>query len=599
FERVWVYFSVDSASKANGRYGDGNYLILNAWFDWNGDGDFRDRFMCPDGEANEHIIWLRAEPAFVGVVNALPDSNFIVNPMGWGDSDYWYILYFRVPPDNVMTRDCLWSRFRLEYDSTTVAGWPATSFFFNGTELGPAFYGEVEDYCLKIDYGDAKDGPYPTLKSSNGARHFDGCKEWLGDTLSGEFDANDSLDSDGIKNLEPWDTDRFDDGIVFPLELKSDTCRMKKVKVTMSVLNKDYLWTIDPYTYRYGIVDGDTFCLIFNAWVDWTFDKTWDTQNTCVVPGDASDHLLWQSVSPHDSSVVCNFPTHNFRVNPRKWAGNSQTYELTFWMPAHDVDTLWARGRLEYTDWPNHQKVPGMFSGTYKGESYYGEVEDYLNTGPIQIRMSSFTAIGYEDYVEVEWTTGLEVDIAGFNLYRSEVEDGEYVRINEDLIPAQGSEVAGATYSYTDADVEMGKTYYYKLEAIDVAENSTWHGPISVTLGVTEVAEEPSVPVPDVFALVQNYPNPFNVETDIRYQIPGEGRGTRDEGRKATFVYLKIYNVLGQEVRTLVDEEKGPGYYSVHWDGKDNSGADVTSGIYFYRITAGKWTDTKKMVLLK
>jgi hypothetical protein len=103
--------------------------------------------------------------------------------------------------------------------------------------------------------------------------------------------------------------------------------------------------------------------------------------------------------------------------------------------------------------------------------------------------------------------------------------------------------------------------------------------------------ERGSTPIPETFALQQNYPNPFNPTTDISYQIP------MTESQPHTS--LRIYNMLGQEVRTLVDEIKQPGYYSVTWDGKDNKGNRTASGIYFYRIVAGPFESTRKMVLVK
>ena len=79
--------------------------------------------------------------------------------------------------------------------------------------------------------------------------------------------------------------------------------------------------------------------------------------------------------------------------------------------------------------------------------------------------------------------------------------------------------------------------------------------------------------------------------TDIRYQIA--------DGRSPLHTTLKIFNLLGQEVRTLVDEPQEAGYYTVTWDGKDRFGNDVASGVYFYRLQAGDFARTKRMVLLK
>ncbi|MFQ6093799.1 MAG: T9SS type A sorting domain-containing protein [bacterium] len=105
--------------------------------------------------------------------------------------------------------------------------------------------------------------------------------------------------------------------------------------------------------------------------------------------------------------------------------------------------------------------------------------------------------------------------------------------------------------------------------------------------------------VPTSYAMGQNYPNPFNAFTDIRYQIPGERRERGDEGPKVTLVSLKIYNMLGQEVQTLVNEPKEAGYYIVPWDGRDANSQEVASGVYFYRLNMGEYSAMKKMVLLK
>lgn len=97
--------------------------------------------------------------------------------------------------------------------------------------------------------------------------------------------------------------------------------------------------------------------------------------------------------------------------------------------------------------------------------------------------------------------------------------------------------------------------------------------------------------IPNQYQLFQNYPNPFNADTDIRYQIPDD--------RSPVHTTLNVYNILGQEVRTLVDEIQEPGHYIVPWNGKDRSGSEVSSGIYFYRIQAGDFTAIKRMVLIK
>jgi hypothetical protein len=106
-----------------------------------------------------------------------------------------------------------------------------------------------------------------------------------------------------------------------------------------------------------------------------------------------------------------------------------------------------------------------------------------------------------------------------------------------------------------------------------------------VPLGVTPKAGDGT---PEAFELFQNYPNPFNPETEISYVLP-----------TACFVELSVYNLLGQKVRTLVDESQSAGFKNVKWDGKDENGANAASGIYFYKIKAGEFTQSKKMEIIK
>jgi hypothetical protein len=105
-------------------------------------------------------------------------------------------------------------------------------------------------------------------------------------------------------------------------------------------------------------------------------------------------------------------------------------------------------------------------------------------------------------------------------------------------------------------------------------------------------SQEPDAPggeeIPSVFALFQNYPNPFNPSTTIRYQLPVPVK-----------VRLVLYNVLGQAVRTLVDADQQAGTYALEWDGVNDNGLRVGSGVYFYRIEAGSFVQNRKMTFLK
>jgi len=100
--------------------------------------------------------------------------------------------------------------------------------------------------------------------------------------------------------------------------------------------------------------------------------------------------------------------------------------------------------------------------------------------------------------------------------------------------------------------------------------------------------EDLSLEIPFNFELFQNYPNPFNPETAIKYDVPQNGR-----------VEVVVFNILGQRIRTLVNEIKPPGFYHIKWDGTSDLGLQMTSGVYFYRLKAGEFTQTRKMLLLQ
>ena len=119
----------------------------------------------------------------------------------------------------------------------------------------------------------------------------------------------------------------------------------------------------------------------------------------------------------------------------------------------------------------------------------------------------------------------------------------------------------------------------YPYIFVGTSGNSVWRRPLSEIVGVND----PGVNIPKDFLLGQNYPNPFNPVTNIKYQIA-----------KSSYVQLKIYDLLGKEVATLVNSQLQPGTYSVLWDG-----TNYPSGVYFYRIQSGSFTDAKKMTLVK
>jgi hypothetical protein len=130
--------------------------------------------------------------------------------------------------------------------------------------------------------------------------------------------------------------------------------------------------------------------------------------------------------------------------------------------------------------------------------------------------------------------------------------------------------------------------YYTVKETIEYEAYKILGGaydPINLTLLTTSLNE---LGIPDKFTMNQNYPNPFNPSTTIQYGVPEAG-----------IVNVTIYNLLGQEVKKLVNEYKDPGYYDVVWEGVNNSGQPLATGIYLYRMTAGDFVQNRKMLFIK
>jgi hypothetical protein len=208
--------------------------------------------------------------------------------------------------------------------------------------------------------------------------------------------------------------------------------------------------------------------------------------------------------------------------------------------------------------------VGEYYEFSFPGDPRYG----YTDT-PLPVELTSFAAIARDGEVLLEWKTASESNLLGFYIERDDN------RISE-LIEGHGNSATEQTYTYLDKDVENGVSYSYNLITVDLDG-------IEMVANEEPVSATPAAHVPTAFALHQNYPNPFNPVTEIKYDVP-----------KNTHVTLKVYNVLGAEVATLVDADQKANFYTVSWDARD-----LASGVYFCTLTAGDFKAVKKMVLLK
>jgi len=225
----------------------------------------------------------------------------------------------------------------------------------------------------------------------------------------------------------------------------------------------------------------------------------------------------------------------------------------------------------------------GSTQSTYEDNNTTLVTVSYDNTGgdvslPVQMTALS-AAASKEEGIILHWRTESEADCAGFHVWRSETEPSLYNRITTSLIPAEGNSSTATDYTFTDKNVHDGTLYWYKVEEVSTEGESKFFGPISVT-GIN--------PIPTEFALSQNYPNPFNPETTFGYQLPEE-----------CSVSIKVYTLLGQEVKNLVEEHRPGGHWTAEWNGTDNFGRKLPSGIYLLRMKAGSYTQIRKMTLTR
>jgi hypothetical protein len=223
----------------------------------------------------------------------------------------------------------------------------------------------------------------------------------------------------------------------------------------------------------------------------------------------------------------------------------------------------------------------------------YDSIPDYhdrWNFGPkfpivvvenvVPVELTSFTSDVNNNSVLLNWITATETNNMGFEIQRlndAKIEKSE----NWQTIgfeKGKGSTTDPQIYSFKDKNLTVGN-YQYRLKQIDFDGTFEYSNIVDI-----------EIVAPIEFLLEQNYPNPFNPSTTIKYSIPNV---ISTEGRNLNVV-LKLYDILGNEVTTLVNEEKTAGNYAIKFDAKD-----LSSGIYFYELNTNNLSIVKKMILMK
>ncbi len=216
------------------------------------------------------------------------------------------------------------------------------------------------------------------------------------------------------------------------------------------------------------------------------------------------------------------------------------------------------------------------------------------NESSVPIELSYFSAEEKNGKVVLNWRVQTETNYYGFEVEKSE----DNINFNSvGFVKGKGTINIPQSYDFVDTDISIG-TYYYRLKQMDIDGTFQYSQVIEVVVNA-----------PLMFKLEQNYPNPFLIGLPARSQdenqigIGGQafnlGTNIRYHLAKAGRVSIKIFNLMGQEIKTVEDGYKQTGYFTVFWNGKDNEGQYVSAGVYIYTIQTGEFVDSRKMLLIR
>ncbi|MEF3694345.1 MAG: nidogen-like domain-containing protein [Candidatus Cloacimonadota bacterium] len=205
----------------------------------------------------------------------------------------------------------------------------------------------------------------------------------------------------------------------------------------------------------------------------------------------------------------------------------------------------------------------------------------------LPVVLSSFSAIlTSQNYVKLQWVTQSETGVSGYNIYRSLEQEVNSALLVSPLITATNLSYE-QSYQFIDTEIYDPGLYYYWLQSRDFDGTSNFYGPVQVRFQPQDPGtESPNLPL--VTDLLNAYPNPFNPSTSIRYTVS-----------EATSVKLDIFNTRGQLIRSFMANPTEPGYYNQYWDGLDQAGNTLGSGVYMVRMTSAGSTFMKRVILSK
>jgi hypothetical protein len=263
--------------------------------------------------------------------------------------------------------------------------------------------------------------------------------------------------------------------------------------------------------------------------------------------------------NPVDNAAVIDFIGYGNGTNAFEGSGPADQLGLTSSLRRKDNngnDTYGTNGN-------------GWDTNDNAGDTYMET--DIINSPPLPVELSSFSATLKNGNVLLKWRTETEVNNYGFEVQKSGVrsQESEWKLIG--FVEGSGNSNSAKNYSFIDENISAGK-YLYRLKQIDTDGQFEYSKTIEIELGS-----------PSKIKLSQNYPNPFNPTTTISFSLPQSGN-----------VSLKVYNLIGQQVSELINEFKEPGVYTVNFKAEN-----LNSGIYVYKLEVNGLVQSRKMILMK
>jgi len=331
----------------------------------------------------------------------------------------------------------------------------------------------------------------------------------------------------------------------------------------------------------------------------------------------ASNHASESAYSSTESFVIQSSSSSIPTPTPYSPVGGATVYALNPTLTYYAYSTSALQYQINYSAWPSTDvngvldlvnttsvwtsSTSYILTGLTPGVTYYWQVRARLAATPATISpwssVATFTTAAGASAV---------VPLVGSPNYNQSIDQNTAVL--SWIIPTQSSSPLTYTVQYSNKPdmsdavtvnnvskpeyqlngLILNKTYYWRVSSKNTNGSSSYSSiGVFKSGGVTDVSKEQLV-LPTAFELSQNYPNPFNPTTKITYALP-----------QNSYVSIKVYDMLGREVRSLVNNEMLAGNHSVDWNGENNSGFKVASGTYVYRITAGSFVAVKKMILIK